>query len=98
MQKRGYMTKTSKKPAKKTAPKRASRKTSKAIKFFKGEAPASDLLEDTPIDKKRTPVPMRPTLNDRFFDWIEDKQTGKWFMLALTTAFIVVVAYWGIKQ
>ena len=94
------MKKTSKKQAtkKQQLPQRASRSTSKAIKFFKGKASAVDLLEDTKQSKSHKITPYKPTLNDKFFNWIEDKEAGKWFILALTTAFIVVVAYWGIKQ
>lgn len=92
------MEKTSKKKPQAPKMKRASRETMKAVKFFRGDAPASDLMIHEKIDKKRTPTPYQPTLNDKFFDWVEDKQVGKYVILTLTTAAAVAVMYWGIKQ
>lgn len=77
---------------------RASKKTAKAIRFYNGKIPATDLLEESKASKKLRITPPRNSVSDKFFNWLEDAPIGKWVGLALTTAFIVAVAYWGIKQ
>jgi hypothetical protein len=77
--------------------KRASAKTKAAVDFFNDKKSAVDLLEKTGSRKFNVSPPFRTT-NDKFFDFIADKEIGKWLALGLATAFIVVVLYWGIKQ
>lgn len=75
--------------------KEADRKTKKLIRFFDGKVPVGDVLETQ--DKLKI-TPHYRTLNDKVFDFLEDKKTGSYIALAITTAAIVAVAYWGIKQ
>jgi len=77
--------------------KTASPQTKKAVKFFQDKAPASDLLEDTGSKKPSFQVHTN-TLNDKFFNFIDNKEVGKWLALGITTAVIVAIAYWGIRQ
>lgn len=78
--------------------KNASAKTKQAIKFFNGKASAISMLE--PVDGRHKFQPSKHvrTMNDKVFDFIEDKKVGSFVALAITTAAIIAVAYWGIKQ
>lgn len=77
--------------------KRASGKTKAAVDFFNGKKSAVDLLEKTG-SRKLNVTPQVRTLNDKFFDFIADKQVGTWLALGLATAFVALAMYWGIKQ
>lgn len=84
---------------KKSSKVKASRKTAKAVKYFKGNEPLDDLFIKSKIDKKRMPSPYyHSKLNDKFFDWTDEAPIGKWFMLSLETLLVVAIAYWMIKQ
>lgn len=78
--------------------KEADRKTKKLIRLFDGKVPVGDVLEPMDGRKRLKITPHYRTLNDKFLDFIEDKKTGSFIALAITTAAIVAVAYWGIKQ
>lgn len=80
------------------ATKNASAKTKQAIRFFKGKASAISLLEPVDGRHKFQPSQHVKTLNDKIFDFLEDKKVGSFIALALTTAAIIAVAYWSIKQ
>ena len=86
-------------PVSKTVPlkTKASPKTKAAIDFFNDKKPATDLLE---TDRRRKFVHSGYTKTkvDHFFEWIEAQPWGKWLVFAVATAFVVAVAYWGIKQ
>lgn len=75
----------------------ASPATKKAIRFFNGKTPATDLLESPKASKFHHSGGAK-SLNDKFFDMIESKKLWSVVALGITTAFIVAVAYWGIKQ
>lgn len=77
--------------------KKASPKTKAAIDFFNDKKSAVDLLES---DKRRKFVHSgyTKTKADYFFEWVEKQPWGMWLAYAVATAFIVAVAYWGIKQ
>lgn len=79
-------------------PKKFQTKTSteKHLKFFNDKLPASEVIE--PEGSKKLKLSPPPSLNDRFFDFIEDQKIGSKIALAITTAFIVAIAYWGITQ
>lgn len=81
-------------------PVKASSQTRKAIRFFNGKIPATDLLEEVKVDRRKKPVLKitKPTATEKFFDKMDELQIGKWLILGLATAFVVVVLYWGIKQ
>lgn len=72
-------------------------KTKAAIDFFNGKKSAVDLIE---TDKRRKFVHSGYTKTkvDHAFEWIESQPWGKWLVFAVATAFVVAVAYWGIKQ
>lgn len=91
------VSKMSKSPKKKAEVPKASAKTRKAIRFFNGKIPATELLEEVGT-KKFKPSQHITTANEAFFNWIESKPWGKWIALTAVTALIVAVAYWGIKQ
>ena len=76
---------------------KASPLTKKAVRFFNEKASATDLLVESG-DKKLKFSGYTRTLNDKIFDFIGNREVGKWLALALVTAMIVGVAYWGIKQ
>jgi hypothetical protein len=81
-----------------TGNEKASPHLKKTIKVFNGEATGETaLIEPTKKDVVKY-VGHVKTLNERFFDKIESKKTWSIVALAITTAFIVAVAYWGIKQ
>lgn len=86
-------------PPSKTVPlkTKASPKTKAAIDFFNDKKSAVDMLE---ADKRRKFVHSGYTKTrvDHAFEWVESQPWGKWIVFALATAFIVAVAYWGIKQ
>jgi len=86
-------------PPSKTVPlqTKASPKTKAAIAFFEGKKSAVDLIE---TDRRRKFVHSGYTKTkvDHFFEWVEKQPWGMWAVYALATAFIVAVAYWGIKQ
>lgn len=86
-------------PPSKTVPlkKKASPKTKAALDFFNGKKSAVDLLE---ADKRRKFVHSGYTKTwfDHTLEWIEKQPWGNWLLLALATAFVVAVAYWGITQ
>lgn len=79
-------------------PPKASPLLKKTIKVFNGKASGETAL----IEPKKTDdikyVGYVKTLNDKFFDAIESKKTWSYVALGITAAFIVAVAYWGIKQ
>lgn len=87
----------SKQPKKKAEVPKASAKTKKAIRFYNGKIPATDLLEEVGTKKFQVSNHVA-TANEKFFNWIESKPWGKWIALTAVTALIVAVAYWGIKQ
>lgn len=79
----------------KTTPlkKRASAKTNAAIQFFNDKKSAVDLLES---DGRKKFVHSGHVPKDHIqINW---REVGKWAGLALATAFVAVVMYWGIKQ
>lgn len=86
-------------PASKTVPleTKASPKTKAAIAFFEGKKSAVDLIE---TDRRRKFVHSGYTKTkvDHFFEWVEKQPWGNWVVFAVATAFVVAVAYWGIKQ
>lgn len=84
-------------PAKDQLPPKASAKTKAAIAFFNDKKPATDLLE-VERQKKFVHSGYTKTKVDHFFEWVEAQPWGKWAVFALATAFVVAVAYWGIKQ
>ncbi len=81
-----------------TGKEKASPLLKRTIKVTEGKASAETAL----IEPKKTDeikyVGYVKTLNDKFFDAIENKKTWSYVALAVATAFVVVVAYWGIKQ
>lgn len=76
---------------------KASPKTKAAIAFFEGKKSAVDLIE---TDRRRKFVHSGYTKTkvDHFFEWVEKQPWGMWLVYAVATAFVVAVAYWGIKQ
>ena len=80
-----------------TIPPKASPQTKKAIASFNDKKPAVDLLE-IERQKKFVHSGYTKTKVDEFFEWVESQPWGKWAVFALATAFVVAVAYWGIKQ
>lgn len=76
---------------------KASPKTKAAIDFFNDKKSPVDMLE---TDRRRKFVHSGYTKTkvDYFFEWVEKQPWGKWVVFAVATAFVVAVAYWGIKQ
>lgn len=79
---------------------KASPETRKAIAFFQDKRPAVDLLEVNKVDRrKKDHLKITPrSTGDKFWDFIADNKVGSKVILALATAFLVAVLYWGIKQ
>lgn len=77
--------------------KRAKTTTIKAIKFFNGEVPATDLIE---IEKKRKfkHSGYSWTRVDDFYEEISSSDFWGTVMLIATTTLIVCIAYWGFMQ
>lgn len=77
---------------------KASPHLKKTIRVFNGKASAETALVEPSKTEKLRYVGHVKTLNDKFFDAIENKQLWSYVALGLTAAFIVAVAYWGITQ
>lgn len=84
-------------PPEKPLSTKASPKTKAAIAFFNDKKSAIDLIE-TDKRKKFVHSGYTKTKVDHAFEWIEKQPWGKWVVFAVATAFVVAVAYWGIKQ
>ena len=81
-----------------TGKEKASPHLKRTIKVFNEKAGAETALIEPKKGEDIKYVGYVKTLNDKFFDAIENKKTWSYVALALATAFVVAVAYWGIKQ
>lgn len=77
--------------------KKSSPQTKKAIRFFNGDIPATDLLEDKKT-KKFVHSGYEKTMYDRFFEQFESKDFWGTMALIVTGAFMVAIIYWGFNQ
>lgn len=73
--------------------KRPSKKTKDTLDFFNGKKTAVDLLE---TDGRKKFQHSGHVTKERIE--INYAAVGKWIGLAVATAFMVAVLYWGIKQ
>lgn len=76
---------------------KASPKTKKAVRFFNGEIPATDLIEENK-SKKFVHSGYTKTMSDKFFEQFESKDFWGTMALIVTGAFITVIIYWGFNQ
>jgi hypothetical protein len=84
-------------PAVGKTPPKASPQTKKAIRFFNGKISAIDLIEPDKHEKFQF-TNYTKTLNDKLFEFIENKKLWQGVALAIAVAFVTAVMYWGIKQ
>lgn len=78
-------------------PVKAQAGTKKAVKFFNGEIPATDLIE-TDNKRKFHHSGYSRTWKDDFFDQLSSSDFWGTVALIVTGAFIVCVIYWGFNQ
>lgn len=76
---------------------KASPQTKKAIRFFKGDIPATDLIEENK-SKKFVHSGYKKTAYDKFFEIFESSDTWGTMALIVTGVFIVAIIYWGFNQ
>jgi len=76
---------------------KASPQTKKAVRFFNGDIPATDLLEDNK-SKKFVHSGYQKTIADAFFEQFESKDFWGTMALIVTGAFLVAIIYWGFNQ
>lgn len=81
-----------------TGKEKASPHLKKTIKVFNGKATGETALIEPKKNDDIKFVGHVKSMNEKFFDMIESKKTWSYVALGLTAAFIVAVAYWGIKQ
>lgn len=72
--------------------------TKKACKMFQEKGSPIDLLID--IDGRKRPIfrSYQKTIYDKLSEFITKHEIWQKLALALVTAFVVVVGYWGITQ
>lgn len=70
----------------------------KTIKVAEGKAGAETALIEPKKSDKIKYVGHVKTANEKFFDFMESKTPWAVLGIAAATAFIALVAYWGIKQ
>lgn len=76
--------------------KKASPHLKKTIKVFNGKAGGETAMIEPPKNEKL--VIHGKTKTDKFFDYFESHKPWAAIGIALCTAFVAAVAYWGIKQ
>lgn len=76
---------------------KASPQTKKAIRFFKGDIPATDLIEDNK-SKKFVHSGYTKTTYDKFFEIFESSDTWGTVALIVTGVFIIGIIFWGFNQ
>lgn len=81
-----------------TGKEKASPHLKKTIRVFNEKAGAETALIEPKKNEDIKYVGYVKTLNDKFFDAMENKKVWSYVALGIAAAFVVAVAYWGIKQ